>query len=40
VFNAVLATLAEIKRRNFMAMYEDWIEKLKAVIEIGGEYLT
>jgi hypothetical protein len=37
VFKAVLAILAEIQRSDFIAVHEDWIERLKEVIETGAE---
>jgi hypothetical protein len=38
--DAVLAILAAIQKSDFLAVYEDWIERLKEVIEIRGEYPT
>jgi hypothetical protein len=38
--DAVLAILAEIQRSDLIVVSEDWIERLKEVIEIGEEYLT
>jgi histone-lysine N-methyltransferase SETMAR len=40
VLKAVWTILAEIQRSDLVAAYEDAIEKLKGVIEIGREYLT
>jgi hypothetical protein len=36
----ILAISAEIQRSDFVAEYEDWIERLIEVIKIVGEYLT
>jgi hypothetical protein len=38
--NVVWAILGEIQRSNLVATYEDGIESLKDVIEIGKEYLN
>jgi hypothetical protein len=35
-----LTILAEIQRIHLIAVYEDWIGRLKKAIEIEGEYLT
>jgi hypothetical protein len=40
VLKPVLTILTEIQRIDFIAVYEDWIERLKKVIETGREYLT
>jgi hypothetical protein len=40
VLNAVLAVSGESQRSDCMTVHQDWIERLKAVIEIGREHLT